>query len=152
MAQRKKAKKTASRAATRPATKQTTRRPVRSAARKPVRKVIAINKPSSEEAITAIFSYLSLLVFIPFFAVKNRNNFVKFHLEQGINLLIVEAILIVLSWFTAFIPVFGWIVSLVISFLWLLIIIFVVIAIIKGLNKKMWKMPLIGDIKLYKIK
>ncbi len=109
-------------------------------------------KLNSDQLMTAILSYLGILALIPFFVVKKKDKFIKFHLEQGINLLIWEIILSIVGVILPYIPFFGWIISLILSLIWLIILVFVIIAIIKAVSGNMWKIPLLGDIKIYKLK
>lgn len=106
---------------------------------------------SNDETLTAILSYINILVLIPLFAIeaKKRNEFIKFHLEQGINLFIIEIILwiilLVLGFITlGFIYLISWII-------WLLVLIVCIVAIIKAINKEKWEIPLISQIKIVKL-
>ena len=93
---------------------------------------------SSDEMMTAILAYLGLLVLVPLFAIdkSKRNDFITFHLQQGLNLLIIEIILwVIVSILT--IITFG-ILGFIAWIIWLLILIVVIIAIIKATQKEKW--------------
>ncbi len=104
----------------------------------------------SNETMTAILSYLGILVLIPLFAIKSkkRNEFIKFHLQQGLNLFIVEIILVIIfSILSAITFVFG----ILGNILYVLIVVVSIIAIIKALNKESWKIPVIENLKIIKL-
>jgi len=108
-------------------------------------------KMNSEETMTAILSYLGILVLIPLLTIehKKRNDFIKYHLQQGLNLFILEIIVwIVLMILTVITFGLFWIVSYVI---WLLILVICIVAIIKAMNKEKWEIPVIGKIKMVKL-
>ena len=97
--------------------------------------------------MTAILSYLSVLVFIPLLIIspRDRDAFIRFHLRQGLALLTVE----ILAWF-AFIlltqlPVLG----MPFSYLWHIlqfVFLFVaIVAIIKAVNGEYWKIPFVSE-------
>lgn len=68
------------------------------------------NEPKQNEKekpnIVAIFSYFGILVIIPILVAKD-DEFVKFHIKQGLMLLIFGLINGLIIW----IPIFGWIVG-----------------------------------------
>lgn len=86
----------------------------------------------------AIFAYLWILIVIPFLTDAKKEPFVKYHLKQGLALLVFEAIGIFVGWF----PILGWLVGGVI---WLLSIIFAVIGIMNVLNGREKELPWIGQ-------
>jgi len=106
---------------------------------------------TSDETMTAILSYLGILVLIPLFAIdaKKRNDFIKYHLQQGLNLFILEIIIWVIGFILTLITlgIFGYIMYLI----WLAVVILSIIAIIKAMNKEKWEFPLLGKIKMVKL-
>lgn len=106
---------------------------------------------NNDEILTAILSYLSILVLIPLFTidVKKRNDFIKFHLEQGLNLFIVEIIIWVAVSILSIITfgVFG-ILGAIIN---VILLIVCIIAIIKAMQKEKWEIPVLSSIKLIKL-
>ena len=99
---------------------------------------------TSEQMMTAILAYLGILVLIPLFAVKKRDEFIRFHLRQGIVLFVIEIIIWVAAAFLLF-PfgffAFGWLMNLI----GLAILIVIVIAIIRAVQGDMWEMPIVSN-------
>ncbi len=82
----------------------------------------------------AILCYIWILVLIPLLTDAKNDPFVKFHIKQGLVLLIVSIIVGALSW----IPVVGWIAGVGVFIIWL-------IGIINAASGKEVKLPLIGQ-------
>lgn len=95
----------------------------------------------------AILSYFGILSLIPYFSEKN-NQYVRFHAVQGVNLFIVNTILMAVSSFiNNFVgSLLSWPFSIASTFLWILEILGVVYA-AKGEQKEL---PLISKIKIVK--
>lgn len=96
--------------------------------------------------IMAICSYLFLLVLVPIFAAKD-SPFAKFHVNQGLVLLLADIVLGIATRILAFIPILGGIIS------WLLYVAIAVLSIIGIINAAQGKakqLPLIGGIQLMK--
>ena len=89
-----------------------------------------------EKDSTAILCYLGILVIIPLLAAKD-NAFVKFHIKQGLVLLIAE----IATMCIAIIPILGWIIA---PIAWLIWLVLMVIGIVNVLNGKQKPLPLIG--------
>lgn len=105
----------------------------------------------SNETMTAILSYLGFLVLIPLIAIesKKRNEFIKFHLQQGLNLFIVEIILGII--FTILTAITFGIFGIIANIVYVLILVVCIIAIIKALNKEKWPIPVVENIKIIKL-
>jgi uncharacterized membrane protein len=90
----------------------------------------------NNDKLMGILSYLSILVIIPLLATKNRSAFLNFHVNQGVNLLIVEII--------------GWVILSVVGLwylmnLWqLIILVLLVIGIINVSKNETKPLPVIG--------
>src|SRR5579864_7796786 len=91
--------------------------------------------------VMAVFAYLWILIIIPFLTDAKNDSFVKFHLKQGLALIIFEVIGWVLDWFLIFIPVIGW---LIMMLWWLFSIILIILGIVNVLNGQEKELPLIG--------
>ena len=89
----------------------------------------------------AVLSYLGILVLIPLLTEAKKEPFVKFHVQQGLVLLIAWVIGGILFW----IPVIGWL-------LWLVIAIFSIVGIVAAASGKETPLPVVADIaKKFKI-
>ena len=107
----------------------------------------------SSNRMMACLCYLPFLVFIPIFKART-SKFVRFHINQGLALLLVEtvcAIIVglirsihvpILSWFTGFLASIVW---LVLGFVFLILMLFGIICALAGKAKQL---PIIGWIKL----
>ncbi len=135
--------------------KRTTRK-IRATKRASSRKKVASKRLDGEELLTAVFSYLSVLVLIPFVGVRKRNRFVKFHLEQGINIFLLEVIIILATWILNILLAPAFFIGAITLFVaWILLLvlgIISIIALIQALKGKLWKIPLFGDVKIFSLK
>jgi uncharacterized membrane protein len=93
-------------------------------------------QPSSNTGM-ALLCYLGILIIIPFLTDSKNDPFVKFHIKQGLVLLV----LFFAATMIAAIPILGWIVSFV---AWVLGTILAVLGIINALSGKQKELPLIG--------
>ena len=91
--------------------------------------------------IMAVFAYLWILIIIPFLTDAKDDAFVKYHLKQGLALIIFELIGWVAGWFLIFIPVLGW---FIMWLWWIAELILVIIGIVNVLNGKEKELPFIG--------
>lgn len=92
--------------------------------------------------IMAIFAYLWILIIIPFLTDSKKEPFVKYHLKQGLALLIFEAVGWVLGWFLIFIPFLGW---LIMWLWWLAALILTIVGVVNVLNGVEKELPLVGQ-------
>ena len=86
----------------------------------------------------AILAYIGILIIIPFLTESHKDPFVKFHIKQGLLLLIGW----IAIWVVSFIPViflFSWI-------LWLLLVVFMIIGIVNAASGKQKELPIIGHL------
>ncbi|MBX4205185.1 MAG: hypothetical protein KW788_03310 [Candidatus Doudnabacteria bacterium] len=79
-----------------------------------------------------ILAYLGILVIIPLIVAKN-DPFVKYHVKQGLVLLVLE----VIGSFVFWIPILGWL-------LWLFTLVLVVIGILNVTKGKQQPLPVLG--------
>ncbi len=92
----------------------------------------------------AWLSYLSILLVIPLVLQKD-NPYTKFHVKQGLVLLILEIILSVVSKLLVFIPFLGpFLASLIIPLAWIFVLVLIIMGIINALQGKTQRLPLIG--------
>ncbi len=93
-------------------------------------------KESGDANVIALLSYLGILIIVPILVDKD-NEFVKFHIKQGLVLLIVG----IATMFIGIVPIIGWLLA---PFILLACLIFAIIGIINVLGKKKKELPVIG--------
>ncbi len=87
--------------------------------------------------VMALLSYLGFLVIIPL-VVEKKDEFVRFHIKQGLVLLIAEVATMMIGW----VPIIGWLVWMVGSLAWLVLLIIGITNVVK--NKKE-PIPVVGQ-------
>ena len=102
----------------------------------------------------SLLAYLSYLVLIPIFLVKN-SRFARFHASQGLNIIIAQAAWSVATMITAFIfglisPILGVVINVLLSLVYLAFAALMVIGIINAIKGKAKKLPLLGKVKILK--
>ena len=97
---------------------------------------------SSNNNGMAILAYLGILIIVPFLTDAKNDPFVKFHIKQGLVLIIAWIIMWFFQWFIIFIPIIGWLFS---SVLWLGIVAFIIIGIMNAASGKTKELPIIGQ-------
>jgi uncharacterized membrane protein len=100
------------------------------------------NHTSGNKNLMAVFAYLWILILIPFLTDSKKDPFVKYHLKQGLALIIFEIIGWVLGWFLIFIPIIG---ALITWIWWLASLVLAIIGVINVLNSEEKELPLIGQ-------
>ncbi len=81
----------------------------------------------------AVLSYLWVFCFVPI--LFSRDEFVKFHAKQGLVLFFVEVALVFVAW----IPILGWLLSVV-------VVIMAALGIRSALSGEKWEMPYINNL------
>ena len=90
----------------------------------------------------AVFSYLWILILIPFLTDAKNDPLVKFHLKQGLTLIIFDVIGWALGMVIGWLPVIGWLVV----WLWgMASIVFAIIGIMNVLGGHEKELPFIGS-------
>lgn len=92
--------------------------------------------------VMSVLAYLGCLLLIPLIAA-NKNKFVRFHLNQGLILLIAS----VIGGLVSFIPYVGTVLNSAIA---IVVFVFMVMGIVNACQGQMKGLPLIGDIKIFK--
>lgn len=102
------------------------------------------NTPSTIEhnVLMGILSYISILVLIPLLTEKN-DSFVRFHVRQGLVLLVIEAAVWVLSMFMMW-PLFS-----ILRLINLACVVLSIIGIVNVINKKETPLPVVGQFASY---
>lgn len=98
-----------------------------------------VGQSSSNNTGMAILAYLGILVIVPFLTDAKNDPFVKFHIKQGLGLLIIE----VISWFVWMVPVLGFMIGWLV---WLFIMIMIIMGIMNAASGKTKELPLVGMI------
>lgn len=108
---------------------------------------------ASDNMFMAILCYLSFLVFIPIFAVKD-SKFVRFHANQGLVLFVVElavgVVIKIVDIVIGGIPVIGWLFGLIAWAISALFLVISIIGIVNAVTGKAKELPVIGGIRLLK--
>jgi len=94
----------------------------------------------------AVLSYFGLLILIPFFIARN-DPFVRYHINQGLVLFLVDIICGILGSIIGAIPVVGGIITLALG---IVIFVLFIIGIINAVKGEMKPLPLIGGIEILK--
>ena len=92
--------------------------------------------------VTSIFAYLGIIFWLVAFLAGDKEG-AKFHLNQGLVLILTAFI----GGFLAFIPFIGWLFSCVIS---IAVIVFMIMGIVSACKEEEKPLPLIGKIELLK--
>jgi len=86
----------------------------------------------------AVLCYLGILVLIPFLTDAKNDPFVKFHIKQGLTLLIFDIIISVIM----VIPFIGWVVG---GVGWILVLVLFIMGIINAVGGVEKPLPIIGQ-------
>ncbi|HEX4104051.1 MAG TPA: DUF4870 domain-containing protein [Candidatus Paceibacterota bacterium] len=95
----------------------------------------------SSKNMMAIFAYLWILIVIPFLTETRKEPFVKFHLKQGLALIIFDVIGWIVAFAIGWIPVLGW---LIVWLWWIVSLVLVIIGIVNVLNGQEKELPIVG--------
>ncbi len=94
-------------------------------------------KPNIAAMLTYVLGFITGIIFI---IIEKENKFVRFHAMQSI---IISVALLVLSIFLGFLPIIGWLISLLIApitfILWIVLM-------YKAYNNEWFELPVIGQI------
>ena len=85
----------------------------------------------------ALFAYLSIFILIPLLTDAKNNPFVKFHIKQGLALIVFE----VIAYVIAVVPKLGWLIGWL---LWVVATVLGFVGVINVLSNKEHELPLIG--------
>jgi len=99
------------------------------------------NQPQaqSNETLMAVLAYLGILIIIPFLMAKN-DSFVKFHIRQGLVLVIIEMI----AWFLG--GTLFWHFWPLLQLINLATLVLSIIGIVNVVNHKQTELPLVGSL------
>jgi len=108
--------------------------------------VIDTQTQSDNGKTVAIVSYLSIIGWITAFVIhgNNKTNLGAFHLRQTIALFIVGICCWVVQMFLAFIPYIGWVLDVLLIFVYIALFVLWIIGFVAALNGQEKPMPVIG--------
>lgn len=92
---------------------------------------------TGEQKLFGALSYLGILVLIPLL-LKKDDSFIQWHAKQGLVVLIGQLIALVIM----IIPIFGWVIGPIASFI---LFILAIIALVNALLGNQWQIPVIGQ-------
>ena len=102
----------------------------------------------AKDKILSILMYIFFIIGLIWYLVDKsaQNEFNKHHLKQALNLIVITIVLNILITIFAFIPVIGWILSLIGMLLGLIIFVLVILQIIAIIQDKQEDVMLIGGL------
>ena len=111
--------------------------------------------PVGHNKVMAILAYLGILVVVSYLVAKD-DSFVKFHIKQGLVLLVIEIAVWILS--MVFMPSLYYlpgsysmmgIFAMVVNLIWLVIIVLSILGIVNAVNDREKPLPIIGSFAKY---
>jgi len=96
-----------------------------------------VKDEKGKNILMAVLCYLGIFILVPLVTEAKKDPFVKFHIKQGLVLIIA----IIINWVILVIPIIGWIVGFI---FWIIIIILWLIGLINALGGKEKELPIIG--------
>ena len=98
-----------------------------------------VQKEQANQILRGVLAYLGLLVIVPYITMKD-DPFVKFHIKQGLVLVVIEVAL----WILVRILYFGFL-GIIFHLANIALLILSILGIINVLNKKQKMLPFVGD-------
>lgn len=80
---------------------------------------------------------MGVLIIVPFLSEAHKDPFVKFHIKQGVALIVFE----IVGFFVGAIPVLGWLIGWLI---WLAALVFIIVGITNAASGSEKMLPVIG--------
>jgi uncharacterized membrane protein len=107
----------------------------------------APSSPGVDGKTISIISYFSLLGWIIAYVLfsSNKSKLATFHIRQSLGLMIVAFALWVVMWIFLFIPVLGWIISILIWISFVGWFVLWVIGLVSAINGQEKPVPIVGD-------
>lgn len=93
--------------------------------------------PVGKNTLMAVLAYLGILIVVPLLTEAYKEPFVKFHVKQGVVLIIFY----VIGFFIGMIPILGWLIGWLV---WLAALILIIIGIVNAASGAEKELPAIG--------
>ena len=106
-------------------------------------------KDIQDNKVFAILAYIGILVLVPIFGAKN-SRFARFHANNGLVLMIIEAITYFVLGILSSIPIVGLIFGVLIWLSSIFFTVIIIIGIINAARGQANELPIIGKIKILK--
>ena len=106
-------------------------------------------KDIQDNKIMAVLAYIGLLLLIPLFAAKN-SKFARFHVNQGLPLMIVGLAIGIISIPLGLIPIVRIITSIIFGLAGLCVLALAILGIVNAATGKAKELPLVGKFKILK--
>lgn len=99
--------------------------------------------------IVAILSYCTLIGFIIALVMnsdqKNKSELGVFHIRQALGIFVTSLAMMIVSFIFVFVPVLGWIISIVINIAYLGVFVFWILGLISAINSQRKALPVVGE-------
>lgn len=106
-------------------------------------------KDIQDNKIMAVLAYIGILLLIPLFAAKN-SKFARFHVNQGLPLMIVGLAIGIISIPLGLIPIVGIITSIIFGLAGICVLVLAILGIVNAATGKAKELPLVGKFKILK--
>jgi len=100
-------------------------------------KEAVVETTKGKNILMAVLCYLGILILVPLLTEAKKDPFVKFHIKQGLILIIA----MIINFFISMVPIIGWVVG---SIVWLIILVIWLIGLINVISGKESKLLIIG--------
>lgn len=108
-----------------------------------------MSEQNSNTKLFSILSYITILWLVGLLAAPEDKT-VKFHVNQGLILFILEIAVNIVGAILGFIPVIGWILSIIIYLANILFLVLAILGIINAANGAEKELPFIGSFRILK--
>lgn len=100
--------------------------------------------PVGEDKTVAIISYLTIIGFIIAIVMhgSKKTQLGKFHLRQNLGFIVLGVALMIVNFILAFIPIVGWLISMVLS---IGLLVLWIMGLISAINGQLKPVPVVGE-------
>lgn len=107
------------------------------------------SKDIQDNKIMAVLAYIGILLLIPLFAAKN-SKFARFHVNQGLPLMIVGLAIGIISIPLGLIPIVRIITGIIFGLAGICVLVLAILGIVNAATGKAKELPLVGKFKILK--